>query len=255
MEILVTGPDAAAPTRAVLAGPVTAGGSRADGVHLAGCPAGALRLAPCGAGLVVEAVACGVRAAGHPLHPGARRLLRAGERAELHGASVAPAARGEPEEPTRIAAAALLRDAAAGDTGASGPHLVVLTGPAAGARRALGPEQTIGRGPGAGIVLPDGAASRVHARIRVGPEGASIEDLGSKNGVRVNGVRIERRPFPIRVGDELVLGETALALADGAAPPPRPEGAPAGHGRPSAGRLVAAALLALSAAALAFAAG
>jgi hypothetical protein len=236
-----------------LAGPATAGGSRADGVHLPDCPAGALRLAPCGAGVVIEAVASGVRVAGHALHPGGRRLLRAGERAELHGTSLAL---GEPggDEPTRVAAAALLRDAAAGDAPAPGLHLVVLTGPAAGARRALGPEQTIGRGRAASIMLSDPAASRVHARLLVGPDGASVEDLGSKNGVRVNGVRVDRRPFPLRSGDELVVGETALALADGepagCAPPEPPA-----RSRRLPWRIVAAALLALSAAALALAAG
>jgi hypothetical protein len=246
----------AAPARRDLAAPAVAGGSHADGLHLPGCPAAALRLLPCAAGVVVEAGAAGVRAAGHALHPGARRLLRPGERAELHGVAlelVAP----PPAEETRAAAAALLRDAAAGDAPPAGLHLVVLSGPAAGARHALGPEQTLGRGRAATIVLPDPTASRLHARLTLGPDGARVADLGSKNGVRVNGGRIDRRPFPVRPGDELVVGETALALADGTPEPSAPPGgigeAPARRRLPM--RVVAAALLALSAAALALAAG
>ena len=245
----------AEPARSELAAPVVAGGSHADGLHLPGCPAAALRLLPCAAGVVVEAEAAGVRAARHALRPGARRLLRPGERVELHGAAlelVAPT----PAEETRAAAAALLREAAAGDAPPAGLHLVVLSGPAAGARHALGAEQTLGRGRAATIVLPDPTASRVHARITLTQDGARVADLGSKNGVRVNGVRIDRRPSPIRPGDELVVGETALTLADGAlgegAPRAEDRGVPADRRFPA--RLLAAALLAVCAAALALAA-
>jgi len=246
----------AEPARCELAAPRVAGGSHADALHLPGCPPAALRLLPCAAGVVIEVKAAGVRAAGHALRPGARRLLRPGDRVELHGAAlelVAPI----PAEETRAAAAALLQEAAAGDAPPAGLHLVVLSGPAAGARHALGAEQTLGRGRAATIVLPDPTASRVHARITLTPDGARVADLGSKNGVRVNGVRIDRRPSPIRPGDELVVGETALTLADGAleegAPPAGIAGAPA-SGRRFPARLVAAALLAVCAAALALAA-
>jgi hypothetical protein len=230
-----------------LAGPVTAGGSRGDGIVLPGCPPGALRLVPCAAGVIAEALACGVRAGGRAVPAGARRLVRAGGRIELHGSAIAPVAAAE--EGTRAAAGALLREAAAGAAPPAGAHLVVLSGPAAGARHALGEEQTLGRGRTASIAIADARASRVHARIRVGAAGTTVEDLGSKNGVRVNGVRIDG-PRALRPGDELAIGDTELALAagpleDGAAPSPR---------RRPAARILAAALLAASAAALALAA-
>jgi hypothetical protein len=256
MDLLVLLPGGAPPARRALASPVHAGASRADDVFLQGCPAGALRLVPCPAGLVVEAIASGVRVAGHAVHAGARRLLRPGERAELHGVALELEPRPAVAEPTRVAAAALLRNAAAGAP-VLGLHLLVLTGPGAGTRHALGAEQTIGRGRAATIVLHDPSASRVHARLRLGPDGARIEDLRSKNGVRVNGVRIDRRPFPLRSGDELRVGETALALVEEAGFPdaevPSPAQAPRRR-RCLPARLVAAALLALSAAALALAA-
>jgi ribosome-associated protein YbcJ (S4-like RNA binding protein) len=241
----------AAPARRELPRPLVAGGSHADDLHLPGCPAAALRLVPCASGVVVEVAAAGVRVAGRPVHAGARRLLRPGDAVELHGAAVEVAAPAVPEE-TRAAAASLLLDAAAGVPSPPGLHLLVLTGPMAGARHALAAVQTVGRGRAASIVLPDPTASRVHARLTIGPDGARVEDLRSKNGVRVNGVRIDRRPFPVRAGDELTIGETELALADAAL---EPAPAPAPRARSRRADLVIAALLALSAAALALAAG
>lgn len=227
------------------------GGSRADGLVIPGLPPGALRLLPAAAGLVVEASAPGLRVGGHPVAPGARRLLRPGERAELREAVIAlqrAAPRADPG--TRCAAAALLRDAAAGLPHA-GARLVVLTGASAGAVHPLRRDQTVGRGRDAAIRVVDARASRVHARIRVEERGASIEDLGSKNGVRVNGVRIEpRRRSPLEAGDEILLGDTALALEETWEDAPDAAGARRPPGRRSRAvlRLSAAALLAIAAA-------
>ena len=216
MAALVVRLAGAAPARRDLAGPLVAGGSHADELHIPGCPPSALRLFPCPAGVVVEVAAAGVRVAGPQPPPGA----------------------------------ALLRDAAAGVAAPAGLHLVILTGPSAGARHALAAAQTLGRGRAATVVLPDPTASRVHARLTVGPDGARLEDLRSKNGVRLNGVRIDRRPVPVRAGDEITLGETTVALADDV-----PEPRAAAGSRSHRASLVVAALLALSAAALALAAG
>ncbi|HTN53613.1 MAG TPA: FHA domain-containing protein, partial [Anaeromyxobacter sp.] len=81
--------------------------------------------------------------------------------------------------------------------------------------------------------------------------GALLEDLGAKNGVALNGVRIVGRRT-LRAGDTIGIGETILALElPGGAPRPRAEGRPRPRRRP--GPLAAAALLALAAAALAHA--
>jgi hypothetical protein len=252
--LLVHGPGAE-PEAHPLAGAARAGGSLADDLHLPGCPPGALRLVPCATGVVVEAVAAGVRVAGHPVAPGARRLLRPGERAELHGAALALPLP-PPDASTRAAAVALLRAAADGHAPSGGPALVVLSGPSAGLRVPLRGDQVLGRGRRADVVLPDPRASRLHARLRVGAGGATVEDLRSKNGLRVNGVRVDRRPQPLRSGDAVTLGETDLAieLASGPDPPPAPSSARRGR-RTRRGHALAAALLAFSAAALALAAG
>lgn len=239
--------------------PLTAGGSRADGVFVAGAAPGALRLLPTAAGLVVEAFVAGARVGGRPVAPGERRLLRPGEEAELQGVALALApAPPPPEVGTRCAAAALLRDAAAGEI-VTGVGIVVLSGPSAGARHPLAGEATLGRGRAATIRLLDPRASRLHARLRTGPGGITVEDLGSKNGVRLDGVRIERRrPYPLTPSQELSIGDTLLALEVPSCAPASdarpPRGAQPGRNVPAVAlRLATAALLALSAAALALA--
>ncbi len=248
----------AEPEQRELSSPATAGGSRADDFLLPGAPPGALRLRPCAAGLVVEACVASARAAERPLPAGVRRLLRPGEAVELCGHRIAlPVAVGP--DATRAAAAALLRDASASaEPPIAGAHLVVLTGVDAGARHPLVADQLLGRGRVAAIRVADAQASRRHARLRLEAEGAWIEDLGSKNGLRVNGVRIERRPCALRDGDEITVGDTTLALVHPGAraciavpasvdpPARRPPRVPLAH-------LSAAALLGLSAAALALA--
>jgi pSer/pThr/pTyr-binding forkhead associated (FHA) protein len=70
------------------------------------------------------------------------------------------------------------------------------------------------------VVLSDPEVSRRHAVVAEGPEGFTIEDLGSTNGTWVNGERIDR-PETLRAGDELRFGNTvwhvraAVATPDG----------------------------------------
>jgi hypothetical protein len=59
-------------------------------------------------------------------------------------------------------------------------------------------ENVIGRDSGAVVWIDDSSVSRRHARITLDDRGASIEDLGSKNGTFVRGRRIEK---PARLGD------------------------------------------------------
>jgi two-component system, NtrC family, response regulator AtoC len=64
---------------------------------------------------------------------------------------------------------------------------------------------TFGRSRGATISIETEKVSRMHARIRRTLDGVEIEDLGSRNGTRVNGERIEgvRR---LSNGDEISIG-------------------------------------------------
>ena len=79
-----------------------------------------------------------------------------------------------------------------------------------GRRLVVGPAgATVGRSRQCDIVLSDPNISRQHAEVR--PRGGSwvVSDLGSTNGSRLNGRRIEH-PEVIRPGDEIELGATVL---------------------------------------------
>jgi hypothetical protein len=69
---------------------------------------------------------------------------------------------------------------------------------------------TIGRAPDNGLVLPDGRASRHHARL-YGRRGALlIADLGSTNGSWVNDRRVDE--MPLGEGDRIRIGDTVLVV-------------------------------------------
>ena len=76
----------------------------------------------------------------------------------------------------------------------------------------VGPRTTLGRGSEANIVLADPVASRVHAAITVDSKGVTVADLKSRNGILVNGKKIESAR--IKPGDKLGVGGTVLLVQD-----------------------------------------
>jgi DNA-binding winged helix-turn-helix (wHTH) protein len=70
-------------------------------------------------------------------------------------------------------------------------------------------ENLLGREPGAVAFLDSASVSRRHARIVVGGGGATIEDLGSRNGTRVNG-RAAAGRVALADGDEIELGSVRM---------------------------------------------
>ena len=74
----------------------------------------------------------------------------------------------------------------------------------------------LGRAAECGIVLPEPEVSRRHARLEIlsGGAGVGLRDLGSTNGVFVNGRRVEADPGPARLasGDVLRVGAHAFKL-------------------------------------------
>ncbi len=66
----------------------------------------------------------------------------------------------------------------------------------------------IGRLAQSDIQLPSSDVSRRHAQVTFGPEGCFVSDLGSENGVAVNGKRIERHQLVD--GDMIALGKQRL---------------------------------------------
>jgi DNA-binding winged helix-turn-helix (wHTH) protein len=70
-------------------------------------------------------------------------------------------------------------------------------------------EHTVGREPGVAIRLDSPKVSRHHARFVARGRDVSVEDLGSKNGTFVRGVRIDART-PLATGDEVQIGPIKL---------------------------------------------
>ncbi len=80
----------------------------------------------------------------------------------------------------------------------------------AGRRLLVAPRgATIGRSRDCDIVLEDSSISRRHAELRPGGQGWVIEDLGSTNGVRVNGNTVPG-PQEVRTGDRIEIGSTEM---------------------------------------------
>lgn len=67
---------------------------------------------------------------------------------------------------------------------------------------------TIGRHPDSNLVLADPNVSRHHAEIRPQGDRYVVVDLGSTNGTRVNGVRVDSQV--LNDGDELTFGNTRM---------------------------------------------
>ena len=94
------------------------------------------------------------------------------------------------------------------------PYLRVEEGPEKGRLYELTPgEWVLGRDRACHCQLLDEMASRQHARIVVAESGCRIEDLGSVNGVRLNGASV--RNSPVSAGDRIQIGETLLSFGSG----------------------------------------
>ena len=119
------------------------------------------------------------------------------------------------------AAVAGVVDAGARMTDAAEPSVISPLRPVSlvvevnGVRHPLtAPGVTIGRGTEADLRINDPGVSRLHARIQVvdtpsGPQ-LSIEDLGSTNGITVDGVRT--RQAALRQGSRIEVGSTRLSI-------------------------------------------
>ena len=88
-------------------------------------------------------------------------------------------------------------------------------------------ERTIGRSTTlCDQIINDSAVSRCHVRVVWEPQGARwyVEDLGSKNGTRLNGLPLRAySPVPLEPGARLILGRLELTVsADILGNPPAP---------------------------------
>jgi len=77
-------------------------------------------------------------------------------------------------------------------------------------------EVTLGRGDENSVVLKADGVSRVHAKVFPGDGAWGIEDLGSTNGVKVNGAKIHQTW--LKPGDDIALGAARLTYQPAAVP-------------------------------------
>ncbi len=92
-----------------------------------------------------------------------------------------------------------------------GSAYVLVIGPGGSRRQILSASGrlTIGRADDCEIVVDDPSVSRRHAALELTSAGAAVIDLGSHNGTRVNGNRVEDRS-PIVSGDVIAVGAAVL---------------------------------------------
>jgi hypothetical protein len=82
----------------------------------------------------------------------------------------------------------------------------------AGRRLLVAPSgAVVGRSRECDIVLDDTGISRRHARLRPRSAGWTIEDMGSTNGVRLNGEEIHEAR-PLHAGDRIEIGSTEIVF-------------------------------------------
>lgn len=72
-------------------------------------------------------------------------------------------------------------------------------------------ENVLGRGADSLVWIDAQGVSRRHARVMVAAGLATLEDLGSKNGTFVNGIRLAA-PVALRDGDQLRIGNVPMTL-------------------------------------------
>ncbi len=122
---------------------------------------------------------------------------------------------------TRKVATKSERSGADGFLAAHAATLVFASGPLAGSEVELEKKRmTLGRGAGADVVLDHASISSEHAVLELFDGGFRLRDLGSTNGVRVNGAKVS--VADLKHGDRLELGSLAFRYVVEA----RPSGAP-----------------------------
>lgn len=214
------------------------GGDAEDHVRLEGLPAHLLMLRIENHRLMVEATRA-FTVGGVQVAPGVPRLVLPGEVVGLPEDMSLKVLNPEADTERQVGTVAMLKHLLT-DSEELAPSraatLTCLIGADVGRTFPLAEAQTdLGRGREVAVQLRDLAVSRRHARIRYQEGAFLLEDLGSPNGIYLNGKRVEE-PSPLNEGDVLELGRTLLRfqapVAEPAPPPEKEEPAPPAPAEP-----------------------
>ena len=155
--------------------------------------------------------AYGTQVNGKPLPKGEKRLLRNGDviviaQFDVRFEKVADLPHDVESQKTSFVARNMVKDVMRGLSGGEERYLRVMNGPREGERLEINDasEFVIGRDESADIVFRDDLISRRHVKVRRDWSGTHVEDLGSRNGIKVNRKRTSHKT--LRDGDELEVG-------------------------------------------------
>ena len=163
--------------------------------------------------------AYGTQINGSKLPKGEKHLLRNGDVIAIAQFDVTfdRVAEGQSSEPgnTGFIARKVVKDVMRGlAAGGELPYFRIMNGPREGQRIEINDAQeyVIGREEGVEIVLKDDLVSRRHVKIRRDWSGTHAEDLGSRNGFKINKKKTKKKT--LRDRDELEVGGIRLLYID-----------------------------------------
>jgi pSer/pThr/pTyr-binding forkhead associated (FHA) protein len=116
---------------------------------------------------------------------------------------------------TQFVARKVVKDVMRGlAAGGEQPYFRYMNGPKEGKRIEIADAQeyVIGREEGVEILLIDDLVSRKHAKVRRDWSGTHVEDLNSRNGIKVNKKKVKKKTLKDR--DELEVGGTRMLYID-----------------------------------------
>jgi pSer/pThr/pTyr-binding forkhead associated (FHA) protein len=155
--------------------------------------------------------AYGTQVNGKPLPKGEKRLLRNGDviviaQFDVRFDKVADLPHDVESQKTSFVARNMVKDVMRGLSGGEERYLRVMNGPREGERLEITDAQefVIGRDDSADVIFRDDLISRRHVKVRRDWSGTHVEDLGSRNGIKVNRKRTSLKT--LRDGDELEVG-------------------------------------------------
>ncbi len=162
--------------------------------------------------------AYGTQINGQKLPKGEKRLLKNGDLIAIAQFDVTfdrVAERAQEGASTGFVARKVVKDVMRGlSSGGESPYFRIMNGPREGERIEVleAQEYVIGREDGVEIVINDDLISRRHAKIRRDWSGTHVEDLDSRNGIKVNKKKTKKKT--LKDSDELEVGGIRMLYID-----------------------------------------